>query len=191
MRGRKCPVMKGRVIIMNATSIGFVVGLMIAAVALVFIFRYANKDGKVRTEYDERQKAVRGKAYRYAFYAEVFAQAVVMMIFMSDIELPIENYALMFIAVIFGCTVLATYCIWNDVYWGLNNNHKRYHIIFAIAILLNLLPIIGPALGGVFFENGKIGMPMLNITVLVMMFIVYVELLVKKIKDKNDSCEEG
>lgn len=176
---------------MNATFFGFAVGLMIAAVAIVFIFKYANKDGKVRTEYDERQKTVRGKAYRYAFYAEVFAQAVIMLIFMSDIELPIENYALLFIGIIIGCTVLATYCIWNDVYWGLNNDHKRYHVVFLIATILNVLPVIGPALGGSMFINGKIGMPVLNITVLIMMFIVYVELLVKKIKDKNDTCEEG
>lgn len=191
MRGRKCPVLKGRVIIMNGMAMGFVVGLMIAAIALVFIFKYANKDGKIKTEYDERQKAVRGKAYQYAFYAEVFAQAVLMIMLMSGIELPVENYALVFIAVIFGCTVLAVYCIWNDVYWGLNNNHKRYHMVFMIAILLNLLPVLGPVFAGSLFVNGKIGLPMLNIVVLVMMFIVYIELLVKKIKDKSDSREEG
>ena len=175
---------------MNATSLGFVTGLMIAAIVLVGIFKYANKDGKVRTEYDERQKAVRGKAYRYSFYAEIFAQVVIMCLLMSDIELPIEDYALLFIGIIFGCTVLAVYCIWNDVYWGLNNDHRRYHIIFAAAIVLNALPIYFGAVGGTLMENGKIGMPLLNIVVLIMMAIVYAELLIKNLMEKRIGGED-
>lgn len=175
---------------MNATSVGFIAGLMIAAIALVFIFRYANKDGKVRTEYDERQKALRGKAYKYAFYAEIFAQLVIMMIFMAGVEVPVEDYALVFSAILFGCIVLATYCIWNDVYWGLNNNHRRYLIVFAIATVLNILPLIGNVRGGTLMENGKIGLPLLNILVLIMMAVICVELLVKRAMDK-DTGEEG
>lgn len=175
---------------MNATSLGFVVGLMIAAIALVFIFKYANKDGKVRTEYDERQKAVRGKAYRYAFYTEVFAQAVIMCLFMSDVQLPIEDYALVFTGILAGCIVLAAYCIWNDVYWGMNNDHRRYHIVFLIATVLNALPVIFGVTGGTLFENGKLGMPLLNIIVLFMMAVIYVELLIKKLMDKKSDAED-
>ena len=174
---------------MNATSMGFIIGLMIAAIVLVAIFKYANKDGKVRTQYDERQKAVRGKAYKYAFHAEIFAQVVIMCLFMSGVELPIENYALLFVGIIFGCMVLATYCIWNDVYWGLNNDHKRYQIVFAVALVLNILPLIGGIKGGTLLENGKLGMPVLNIVVIIMMAVVYIELLIKKIKDKDTGME--
>ena len=175
---------------MNATSLGFVIGLMIAAVLLVFIFKFANKDGKVKTEYDERQKAVRGKAYRYAFYTEIFAQVVLMCLFMSEIELPIHNYVLVFIGIILGCMVLATYCIWNDVYWGLNNDHRRYHIVLAVALVINILPLYFNAISGNLMENGKLGMPALNGVVIIMLIIVYIELLIKKIRDK-DTAEEG
>ncbi len=175
---------------MNATSLGFVAGLMIAAIALVFIFKYANKDGRVRTEYDERQKAVRGKAYKYAFYTVVFAQAVNMCLLMSDMQLPIEDYALVFTGILLGCIVLAVYCIWNDVYWGMNNDHKRYHIIFFIATILNLMPVYFGIRSGTLYENGKIGMPLLNIVVLIMMAVIYVELLVKKLMDKKSDGED-
>ena len=175
---------------MNATSLGFIIGLMIAAVLLVFIFKFANKDGKVKTEYDERQKAVRGKAYRYAFYTETFAQGILMCLFMSDIELPIHDYVLVFIGIILGCLTLAMYCIWNDVYWGLNNNHKRYHIILAFALVLNILPVFFNVIGGTLMDNGKLGMPALNIVVTIMLVIVYIELLIKKIRDKVED-EEG
>ena len=175
---------------MNATSLGFVIGLMIAAVLIVFIFKFANKDGKVKTEYDERQKAVRGKAYKYAFYTEVFAQAILMCLFMSDIEIPVQNYVLIFIGIILGCMVLATYCIWNDVYWGLNNDHRKYHIVFIVALIFNILPVFFNAIGGSLMEDGKLGMPALNIVVIFMMVIIYAELLFKKIREKA-SDEEG
>lgn len=175
--------------IMNATAFGFVTGLMIAAVVIVVLFKYANKDGRVRTEYDERQKGVRGKAYRYAFYTEVFAQVVLMFMYMSGIELPIEDYVLQFIAIMTGCIVLAVYCIWNDVYWGMNNDHRKYHIIFVVAILLNALPIVGAIRGGNWGENGKLGMPLLNAIVLIMMGIIYAELFIKYMM-KKDADEE-
>ncbi|MBO4266673.1 MAG: hypothetical protein J5910_05725 [Lachnospiraceae bacterium] len=176
---------------MNVAAFGFAIGLMIAAVVIVILFKFANKDGKVRTEYDERQKGVRGKAYRYAFYTEVFAQAVLMFLYMGGVELPLENYVLQFIAVISGCTVLAVYCIWNDVYWGLNNDHRKYHIIFIVAILLNMLPVIGAIRGGNWGENGKLGLPFLNVVVLVLMAIVYAELFIKNIMDKKDRRSAG
>ena len=163
---------------------------MVAAVIVYFLFRFANKDGKLKTEYDERQKAVRGKAYRYAFYAEIFAQVLIMWLFMSGVKLPVEDYALIFTGIILGCLVLACYSIWNDVYWGLNNDRRKYHIIFILAMALNALPVIGSAAGGSLFVNGRIGLPLLNIIVLVMMMVIYVEMIIKKILDKRADSKE-
>ncbi len=171
-------------------SIGFVIGILVGLIIVVCLFKFANRDGKVKTEYDERQKEIRGRAYKYAFYTEMICQAVIMCLLMSGLELPVENYALLFIGVMIGCTVLAAYCIWNDVYWGLNNDHKRYQIIFAIAIVLNFLPVFFGAKSGTLFENGKIGFPVLNITVLVMMVIIFVEMIIKKALDRKADKEE-
>ncbi|MCR5301798.1 MAG: hypothetical protein K6E49_05105 [Lachnospiraceae bacterium] len=169
---------------MNATSYGFAVGLIIGLIAIILLFKYANRDGKIKTEYDERQKAVRGKAYKYAFYTVVFAQAILMWFNMTGLDLPVADYVLQFIVIIAGCTVLATYTIWNDVYWGLNNDHKKYQIIFAIAFVLNILPLVMNIIHGSMYEDGKLGMPMLNAVVIIMMVIVFAELLIKRFADK-------
>ncbi len=97
-------------------SIGFIVGLMISAVLIVIIFKVSNKDGRVRTEYDERQQAVRGKAYMAAFYTGALAEILIMCLLMTGIELPVEPYALVFAGIMASCTVLAGYCIWIVVY---------------------------------------------------------------------------
>lgn len=158
---------------------------MIAAVLLVFIFKFANKDHSVKTHYDERQKAVRGKAYRLAFYTAVFYNAALMCFFMSGIETPLENYVLVFIGVVLACTVLAVYCIWNDVYWGLNNDHRRYHVIFAVALVLNILPVYMNARGGSIMDEGRLGIPMLNVVVIAMVIIIYGVMIAKKIRDNG------
>ncbi len=160
-------------------SMGFIVGLMISAVLVVIIFKISNKDGRLRTEYDERQLAVRGKAYMYAFYTGGLAEALIMCLLMTGIELPLEPYALVFAGIIAACTVLGGYCIWNDVYWGLNNNHKRYNIILAVALVLNILPVAGALYTGTLLENGKFGLPFLNLAVLMMFAVLFVLWLLK------------
>ena len=169
------------------SSFGFVIGLMVAAVLIVLISKIANKDGKIRTEYDERQQTVRGKAYMYAFYAECAAQAVIMCLLMSGMELPVEPYALIFAGIIVGCTALAGYCVWNDVYWGLNNNRRRYNMVIAAGIVLNMLPVAGAVYGGTLIENGKLGMAFINISVLLMIAVIFV---LRSIKSLISSKEE-
>ena len=102
---------------MSGASIGFVIGLMIAAVLIVVLFKYANRDGKIKSEYDERQKVVRGKAYKYAFYTVLIYQIIVTILTECGIGLHMESYAQSFIGILFGCLTLGCYCIWNDVYW--------------------------------------------------------------------------
>ncbi len=49
------------------TITGVILGLIIAAILL----RFAKKDKKGKFTYDERQKAARGEAYKYAFFTLV------------------------------------------------------------------------------------------------------------------------
>ena len=165
---------------------GLIVGLIIAGILLIV----ANTDKKLKTEYDERQKAVKHKGYMYAFYTVLVYQVLMVFVHLGKVEVPVEDFALDFTGVIIGCIVLCVYCIWKGVYWGLNNDPKRYYVIFAVAIILNCFPIIGPAIHGTLTENGKIGLPMLNIMVLIMMFAVIITLVVRSIADRNSAEEE-
>ena len=174
---------------MDITTLAVLI-CMVVAVLCVCLFKFANKDGKVRTEYDERQKAVRGKAYTYAFYTELIAQTLIMFLLMTGVELPIEDYALIFIGMILGCEVLCAYCVWNDVYWGLNNDKRRFHIIFVAGIFINALDIVIAAVSGTLVQNGKVGMYMLNITVLIMLVLIYIEMLIKSIIDRKAAAVE-
>ncbi len=165
---------------------GIIVGLIIAA----FLLKIANTNHHLKTDYDERQQLIRGRGYMYAFYALIAFEVIKMVLAAGEVELPIENYALDCMAVILGVMVLGTYCIWNDVYWVLNNNKKTYLIIFAACIIFNIIPIAGQAANGTLFENGKIGLPILNIMVLIMVILLGIELIIKRLIGDRSSGQE-
>ena len=61
---------------MNARSAGLAIGLFVGLIICVVIFKYWNKDGKIKTQYDEMQELVRGRAYKYAFWTLVAFEAI-------------------------------------------------------------------------------------------------------------------
>ncbi len=171
----------------TGVATGIIVGLIIAFILL----KIANTNHRMKTEYDERQQFIRGKGYMYAFFTLIGFEVIKMILAISEAELPIEPYALDCAGIILACTVLGTYCIWNDVYWGLNNNRKTYYIIFAACILFNIIPIAGQAASGTLIEDGKIGLPILNIMVLIMVVVLGIELIIKKlIGDRSSELED-
>ena len=169
---------------------GAAVGVCLGLILCVCIFKAVNTNRKIKTEYDERQLLVRGKGYTIAFYTVIVYEALMMILTMSGIEFPVQDYILHVAGIFVGCTVLGAFCIWNDVYWGLNNDRKKYIWVIMGALALNLMLAAGAILNGGLMEDGKLGMPMLNIMVVIMLFIIMCEMLIKHVMDNNGKNEE-
>ncbi len=165
-------------------SIGFVFGLIIGLIFVVILFKYANQNHKAKTEYDERQAKIRGKAYQYSFYTLIVCEVIASVIDMMGIQLPMESYMIHIAAIFCGCLTLGGYTIWNDGYWGLNNNRKRYLLVIIFAVLLNFIPIIGALYSGTMIENGKLNTPFLNVMVVIMLAVIGIIYLIKHLADK-------
>ena len=56
-------------------SSGIAMGIALGLVICFIIFKYANNNHKVRTEYDERQRVIRNKGYKIAFYTALILNA--------------------------------------------------------------------------------------------------------------------
>lgn len=170
-------------------STAFIVGIVAGLVVAVLIFKVANKDGRVKTQYDERQEKIRGRGYMYAFYTMAMYEAV-MIVFSSAGDIPVADYIIYMGGIFVGLIVQVTYCIWNDGYWGINNDRRRYLIVFLVCGLVNFIPVIGQAKSGELFRDGRfVGFASLNLITLVLMLFVVAELLLKGIADKRS--EEG
>ncbi len=170
---------------------GLVVGIMVGLILVVILLKFANKDKKVKTEYDERQQTIKNKGYVIGFYSMVTVLAIEALWSLTGLDFPLPDFSMYFATILIGVTVMCGYAIWNGVYWGMNNDPKRYAIIFAVAIALNIIPIVGGIMRGDFLGANPIdSLPILNIMVLAMFAILLVVMLIKYLVDKTSREED-
>ncbi len=174
----------------TTASIGMVVGIMVGLVICVILFKFANTDNKIKAKYDERQEAIKGRGYKYSFYTLLFLEALLMILKMSELTIPVEDYLVHLGVILIGALVLCLHSIWNGVYWGLNNNHKRYYIIFAIAAVLNLIPVIAAFANNSITPEGFDSIPVMNLMVIVWLAVIGIVALIKKLLDSKENAEE-
>ena len=173
-----------------AKSSGVVFGILLGLIVVGFLFRLANSNHKMRTEYDERQLVIRGNAYRLAFYTILIYEVAMMVLEIGGITIPVNGYLIHFCGIVLGCMVLASYCIWKDVYWGLNNNRKRYAFVIIGVALINAVPVAASIKGGSFIKDGRLGESGVNLICLIMLGVLGIELLAKHIQDTRAGEEE-
>ncbi len=154
---------------------GVAVGLIIAAVAMTFM----KKNRKEKFTYDERQKAVRGEAYKYAFFTLVIYNAAYGILDMA-LEKPwAENMTGMMIGVCLAILVHVVYCIWHECYFSMNEEPKRVLIFFGVISVINVIIAVMQGLNGELIENGMLTNRCANLTVAIMFGAILVALVVK------------
>ncbi len=170
---------------------GVAVGVIVGLVNCVVLFRFMNRDKKIFTKYDERQSVARGKAYMYAFWAMMIAVLIIILLDTAGITVA-NRFTTDFFAIFVGIIVQVTYSIWNDAYYGINTNKKRFIIVSIVAALFNLIPVIGSIKGGNFIENGVVSDFGTNLLVFILMIIIGIELFIKdRIDSSKSSVEES
>ena len=171
---------------MLGITIGILVGLLIG----IIILKYINQDSKIRAKYDERQQLVRGKAYRLAFWTAVILMALYSMADAYGLDLPIKRYIIPFIIIIISILVHATYAIFNDGYFGVNENRKKAFIVFVLIGLLNFGVAVLEIKRGKMMEDGKLGAPFMNLICGISFVLIGIVLIIKNMITKEDIDEE-
>lgn len=188
-------IQKGVFIMENSVeyNIGFVIGLVVAIGAAVLFLSYIakknNTNGRLRTEYDERQKLEVGKGYKIGYWTLLGYLALVMaadsVAAGNGAELPADFGVLAFTGIIISIMVFCTYCIMTEAYWGLNNNRNRYVILLAAIGIINLVLAILSIIRGDMIIDGKLQGSFINLLCAVLMAEVLAADLIKRISDKN------
>jgi len=173
----------------TAALIGVITGIIVGIILVMIIFKFANSNGKIKTEYDERQQLNKGKGMTIAFYTSLILLGIFYVLSIAEVELPIDASATYAIVIFVSLTVGCVINIWNGSYFGINNNQTRYCIIFAALAILNLFPVIGCIRGREMISDGKISYPILNVLCLFMFLIIGVTIFIKQRKDSRDEEE--
>lgn len=155
--------------------VGVLVGLLMKAI---------NRDGKIKTEYDERQKEARGKGYMYGFWAIIIANAL-LFTFSNSFDMTVLGSTVYFMPILVGMIVQVTYCIFKDAYIGLNNNMTRFVIIMSIVTVFNLFVGVKAYLDGELIKQGTVSSAFVNVLCGGIFLILTIELGIKKILDSR------
>lgn len=159
-----------------------------AIIAAIFISLIANtkinKDKKVKTKYDERQKQARGKAYTYGFYTMIISSYVLMLAHMFGLGHFLGFYG--YIAtVILGVIVQMTYAIFKDAYVGMNMNFRKYMIFMSIISLINIAATVSAFINGEMVIDGALQSPVMNLLCSILFAVLVADLGIKKLIDKK------
>ena len=183
-------------------TLGFIIGFSFAIGMALVIFmvmlKKSNTDGSMKTKFDERQLMVRGQGYKYSFWTLVVLLTASIMLRAFEVELPIKDGVYLFLLILFSVLEHTVYCIFNDGYFGINNEPKKYYISFFLIGIGNLVIGILNSIGGRLIDNGKLDIPAMNLVCGMMFVIVGISVFIKnKIdpdsddSDDEDDYEEG
>ncbi|MBQ6509226.1 MAG: hypothetical protein IJI07_07120 [Flexilinea sp.] len=170
-------------------SIGIASGIVFGLIICFIVFKFANKDHKAKTAYDERQQVIRGRGYRVAFYTAMILEVIFLVLDYGNISLPVDPYLVHASVIFISCTVLGCHAIWNGAYWGLNNDRRRYYIVLAATVVLNAFPVIMTATHGELMENGKLSPVFINLLSLLMLAVLGIVMLIRDRLDRNEEKE--
>lgn len=171
--------------------LGVITGMIIGIVVCLVAFRLMNKDKKLRTNYDERQKAIRGEGYKVGFYTTGVSLLILMILESADIVLPIENMVVYFVCFAVGATALCSYSIWKGAYFGINNKRKQWMAFISIAAVINIVVSVNGVVDGDMIVDGKLSFLAINAISAVMFLTVLVSLGLRSLIDsKGDDADE-
>ena len=164
-------------------SAGLAIGITVGIIISVILLKFMNKDGRMRTKYDEMQEKARGKAYMYSFWTLAACETLVSLF--ADLEVnPFGNpFTANLTCVIIAALVHASYSIWNNAYMGLNNNYKRYTVCMILIGLVNLMCAIYGITSGYMIMDGVLQPSFTNLMCAVIFIAIAVELFIKNTRD--------
>lgn len=169
---------------------GFIIGALVGAAVwcvLILVFlKLTRTDGTLKNKFDERQRIVQGKAYKYGFFI-LMVYNLVLGIFDSCLDIRYADMGTeMVLGVIISVTVVAVYSIWNDGYFSLNENIVRVLVGFGFFLLINLgLGFYNLRFGSI-VKNGILTFYCLSFFTSLMIFVIMIIAGVKYISDKKD-----
>lgn len=167
-------------------KVAFVIGLAVGLLVVVILLASTKKGDTTKNQFDERQELVRGKGFKYGFFTMMITNAT--LIFLNILEIPLFSNmeVAMTASIVIGVSVFASYCIWNDGYFSLNENRKSLLIMFGFIGLLNLVSGIGNIFTGGVIENGAFTFRSTNLFCSLMFIVIFIMLLLKQIKDGKE-----
>ena len=177
---------------MNANQFGMITGIVFGiAIVILLMAKVFNRDGKLKTKYDERQLRARGEAYKYGMFASIITCAVLLVADFGTNNICSLGSMVFFIPILVGLVVQVSYSIFADAYVGMNTNMTKFIVVMAIVSAINIGTGVIAILQGEMFKDGKLGTPFSSFGVGILFIVVAIELIIKKAIDERGEREDA
>ena len=122
--------------------LGFIVGILIVAVVYGVMTRMARKKGSGKGQFDERQVAARGNAFKLAYVTLLIYLAAWMIL--RSLEVPFfGEYMSALLGVLLSVGVFMGYAIFHDAYFKASESPRAWIGVLCVVGGLNLAIGIG------------------------------------------------
>lgn len=172
--------------------LGFLFGLL-TALAVAALVVYLLKRGRAgKCEYDERQELIRGRGFKAAFYTQLIYFLVN---FVLRVGLEFEwadNITMDGIGICLSVMVFALTCIQQNAYFPLNQKPKRYLLLFAGLMIMNLgIGFMNLSDGRVMWTDGKLNFLSMSFVCVGMFLILFVVLAFHALRGRDAEEDEA
>lgn len=163
----------------SAEFAGIFSGLVIGMILVIVLLRLTKKDYSLRCKYDERQQLVRGRGFKYGFFTLMIYDIFYGWGMDALDQQYIDDVTAMIFGVCLGVAVYASYCIWHEGYFSLNENPKRVLLVFGILAVLNFIIFAVQILHGTVMEDGVITYHCVNLLSGVLFIFIFIVIFAK------------
>ncbi len=170
--------------------VGFTLTIVLVTILIIVVSKKLNNDNSSRTKYDERQQIVSGQGYKYRFWTVVGLIVAFIVLDVAEIDIPIKTSVMYFLAIVVGVLCHTTYCIFNDGYFGINNNPKQYYVMFVLIGLFNVLIGVMNCIRGNLISDGKLDVPAINLFCGLMFVVLGICIVIKSVMDKKKNMDD-
>lgn len=170
----------------NGKVYALLMGLIIGILLVVIMLTVTKTDDSLKCKFDERQELVRGRGFKYGFFTVLICNGIFAVLNLLEISLFQAVEVAMLLSILMGVLVFASYCIWNDGYFSLNENRRSLLICFAAVGVINILIGVINTHRGVVFVNNSLTFESANLFCGIMAVILFVVMFLKKIKDERE-----
>lgn len=175
----------------SAYVLGVVCELALVALVCLIVKRVRKGDCLFSGVYDERQRAVQGRAYKYAFFT---LMTMLMLGGAVDVIFEFEMINLFIFAMLClwpSLCVFATYCIVKDAYISLSARRATFITLFSVLGLINLaIGIAGVAIDGGFVTDGEMDIEIVNLCTGVACAYLSILMGAKALRDRRQGSVE-
>lgn len=174
-------------------TLGFAAGLITVIVVTVIIAMIIKKVTGKKAEYDERQLAIRGKAFKVGCLTYIIMLAASIILHTNFDFAVMPFYLEQTLILLAGLGTFICYAIWKDAYFCVNQKKKQWTLAILLASAANFA-IFFKTRENWFTPEGLMNSSWNNLFVSIFTFAIVLNVCFKMLADKKaekgESCDD-